>query len=164
MNCKYRKTTSSEAWFWKSVFTSAPLWWNVSVHKNPPKTIHPRCVWIQFHVVILQTKKQKQKKTTPKHKVLRNKTWSFCVQLSSVQWVTSVFPLIVRDGGFCPDVQVLDSTQASCRADAFVCRAEWLGVINKDTNTHNRIFTIHARTDQGIEIYSLVRRVLLWTQ
>lgn len=50
-----------------------------------------------------------------------------------------------------------DSTQASCRADAFVCRSEWPAGGNKQGHTHTHtIVTIHARTDQGIETYSLL--------
>lgn len=82
-----------------------------------------------------------QKKT--KNKVLRNKKRDHCVQLSSVQGVTSVFPLIVQDGCFCPDVQVIALRLAAELMHLSAGQSDLLGVTSKDTHTHT-----HTRLSQ----------------
>lgn len=136
-----------QTWFWKSIFTSAPLWWNVSVHKKNKISTHA-VYRFNFMLPFCQKKPQKQG-------FAKQKTWSLCVQLSSVQGVTSVFPLIVQDGCFCPDVQVIALRLAAELMHLSAGQSDLLGVTSKDTHTHT-IVTIHARTDQGIEIYSLL--------
>lgn len=154
MNCKYRKTTSSETWFWNSIFTSAPLWWNVSVHKKNKISTHA-VYRFNFMLPFCQKKPQKQG-------FAKQKTWSLCVQLSSVQGVTSVFPLIVQDGCFCPDVQVIALRLAAELMHLSAGQSDLLGVTSKDTHTHDCHNTCQDRPRNRNLL--LVRRVLLWTQ
>lgn len=57
-----------------------------------------------------------------------------------------------------------DSTQASCRADAFVCRSEWPAGGNKQGHTHTHDCHNTCQDRPRNRNLLLVRRVLLWTQ
>lgn len=59
----------------------------------------------------------------------------------------------MQDCCFCPDVRVIALRLAAELMHLSAGQSDLLGVTNKDTHT---IVTIHARTDQGIEIYSLL--------
>lgn len=61
----------------------------------------------------------------------------------------------MHDGCFCPDVQVIALRLAAELMHLSAGQSDLLGVTSKDTHTHT-IVTIHARTDQGIEVYSLL--------
>lgn len=135
-----------QTWFWKSIFTSAPLWWNVSVHKKNKISTHA-VYRFNFMLPFCQKKPPKTRFCETKNvitlcTIIKCSGSYKCFSFDSAGWLFL---------SWCAS----DSTQASCRAGAFVCRSEWPAGGNKQGHTHT-IVTIHARTDQGIEIYSLL--------